>query len=230
MKLKDYNCVNLIFRCNIPYEKAFWQQIVLMFDRKKGVIKRRKSKSIGVKSILVSSDKKADYHYHFFSERSSTKRLKTIEIEVGLHLNPETFKQEMKKRVIPAIDFETWFPKFLDQKFKEKGLDFHIDSMFVFKKPAFDSVLPVPFKSPFKIHKGKNILGVTSISGLKFRLENSEVGLKTIYFETFPKFIGIRALFKQKIILDKGVIEKFLKSAAEIAALFVKKKEQNDVS
>jgi hypothetical protein len=229
VKLKDYNCVRINITGSVPYDNDCWKKIVAAIDRKKAIVAKRNASRVSVKSIFICSDKNADYHYHFAADKYTEKRSRTIEFKVGIHLNPSTFRQVMKKKASPVADLETWLLNILGQKFKKRSLDLDLDTTFIFKKPVFDSVLPVPFISPFENLAGKNILGEVSISGLKFKLEKSDIGLKTIYFETFRKFIAIRSSFKQKIILNTGVIENFINSAAKMAALFVKKQEQSNV-
>jgi hypothetical protein len=229
VKLEEFNCVRVKITGNIPYDDSSWKKILSTIDRKKVVIEKERSKIVSIRSIFISSEKNVDYHYHFAVDKFKDKRLAVTEFEIGLHLNSPNFKQVVKKKILPIADLATWLSNLLGYKFEKRNLDLKIETSFIFKKPAYDSVLPVPFKSPFESLAGKNILGEVSISGLKFKLEQSEIGLKTIYFETFPKFMAIKSFFKQKIILNTGTIENFIKSAAGIAALFVKKQEKGNV-
>ena len=228
MKLKDHHCVELSIKSGIPYDKGSWSRIVRVFDGKEGAVRRKNSEPVAVRSQLLSSDRKADYHFHFFASRSTEKGGKNIELHISLHPHSSSFVRKIQHKTLKIADLELWLSSLLGKKFEERGLSLDLKTVFVFKRPSFDSVLPVPFQSPFEI-PGKNILGKVSISGLKLRLEDSGVGLKTIYFEPFPKFIGITALFSQKMVLNTGQIEKFLENASKIAILFVKKEKQNNV-
>ena len=228
MRLQNYQCVRIGLEFSTPFDKVAWGKMVASFASKKGTVKRKNNNPTAIQSVFGSLDKKADYHYHFRVDRLLKKGKKIFDFEISLHTNKVVRRKKKSQSDYLIANMEDWILGFLGKNLEGQLLNLNWHVSFLFRRPPFNSVFPMPFKSPFVIPRGTDNVGDISISGLKFKLENSKAGLETIYFEVFPKFISVVTLFNQKSELREGLIEQTLKNASTFAHVFVTKEKDHE--